>query len=221
MPNAMDIMMLAQRKKGLKKFKELLDNHKTLEKDFQEFFDDNQWVFNLTLDSRCLIAVNGKFESRIVGGTFEKSGRIPDGHLKSQSNYLYNNIVLVEIKGPNAKLLEDKPYNNTTDIFAQSNISRNAVAQILRTARDYASEEKGESIDDENDLSLTVSKLILVIGNQKEFEGDKNKKISFDLYRDNHKNVTILTYDELYKRAEHIVESCEAKVENQETIYEK
>ena len=64
-------------------------------------------------------------------------------------------------------------------------------------------------------LFLYQPKSFLIIGSLSQFEGEhginEEKYSSFELFRKQINNTEIITFDELYERAKHIVESCSQK----------
>ena len=122
--------------------------------------------------------------------------------------------VLVEIKTPATPLLsytKSEPRqvkSPRNDVWLLSSDLLGAISQIQVNSRTWSIDsQKGENIRQlENDNTYTVEpKGILIIGNTKELGKNESIVSCFESYRRNTKNPEILTFDELYKRAEFIV----------------
>lgn len=122
--------------------------------------------------------------------------------------------VLVEIKTPATKLLsytktEPRQVKNPrNDVWLLSSDLLGAISQIQVNCRTWSIDsQKGENIRllEKQNIYTVEPKGILIIGNTKELKRDESIVSCFESYRRNTNNPEIVTFDELYKRAEFIV----------------
>lgn len=213
-----DIVNLGYRKKQLEKFKELLQSQ-TAESCWQQFFEQNQWIFGYGLNYVFNSALEGqKMEQVTKGNDITGSGKRPDAFLAS--NGVINSVCLVEIKTNGTLLLKklQKPYreecwqisDELAGAISQSQKTLQKTIDNLRTKfepRSTNGDPTGES------FYLYNPKAYLIIGNLTEFQTvngiNEQKFSSFQLYRRNIALPEIITFDELYERAKHIIEHSE------------
>lgn len=218
-----DIVNTGYRKQSLQRFKQLLNEENYLEiykkengipnsspeKVWQHFFKNNQWIFGYGLDYR--------FQSILQDEANLNSANLAGKNAVNADFLLGDNkfTTFVEIKRPDTKLFNQK--QNRSNCWKLSNDLYDAHSQILEhkasgqvrlneNSREYNS--KGNEIPQKS----YDSKTILIIGSWKEIESTtsaqerKIKEKTFELFRQDSKNVEIITFDELYERAKHIVE---------------
>ena len=114
--------------------------------------------------------------------------------------------VLVEIKTPNSLLVTDKLYRNKVHGPGPDLIG--GVAQLQSNCRTWVvdgsrQEDNVESLE-QQDIYTYEPKGVLVIGDTKQLIGNRGKRATFGLFRRNLRNPEVLTFDELYARAEYI-----------------
>lgn len=181
---------------------------------WQKFFEKNTWIlgygldyiFNSELDSK-------KLEQVTSGSNFFSKGKRIDGLLKSLG--AINSLCFCELKLSTDSLLKQvkDPYRGES--WQISDALSGAIAQVQRTVHKAIKEldTKTEIKDNQDNLTgenllLYEPKTFIVIGNLQEFlVNDKINEIkysSFEMFRKNLRNITILTYDELYERAFYI-----------------
>jgi len=132
-----------------------------------------------------------------VGGKsfYNKNGQYTDFLYKHK---ITNNSFIVEIKCPHTSLLNELPYRKP-GVYSPSKELSGAVSQIL--AQKYEIETNiatlAHNTDDRNIDAYNVQGFI-VVGLLDNLNGDneKMKKRSFELFRNNQKNIRIMTYDE-------------------------
>lgn len=190
--------------------KENLDSTKE-EKVWQFFFKKNPWIFGYGLDYRYLEIL--QHESVVRGS--DVSGKASENldTLAGDSNY----TVLIELKKPSTELFGND--QNRANSWRLSSNLFSAVSQILEYKASHIVEWENES-KKYNDLGSKINqkaldpKTVLVIGRDSMFSGtDKEidiKRKTFELYCRDSRNIKILTYDELYRRARFIVERAES-----------
>jgi hypothetical protein len=110
---------------------------------------------------------------------------------------------LVEIKCPNTKLIQVEDRNG---VYPISRELAAAVSQIQIYCNSWGQNRTQDAIyrEIEGDYLTVSPKGILVIGDTSELD-NKDKRISFELFRRSLHNIDIITYDELLERAKFIV----------------
>lgn len=122
-------------------------------------------------------------------------GKFPDYIYK---NSITNNISIIEIKTPSTKLVGATKYRD--GVYYPHNELSGAVSQVL-IQRDtlykeyiqnyYRSEEKYEALNFSS---------VLLVGNYKDISSNKDMACSFEVYRNELKNIQVITFDELLSK---------------------
>jgi hypothetical protein len=176
------------------------------EKVWQYFFEQNEWIFGYGLDY--------KFQA-ILQREFAASTSEADGSSTVFSDYLIGDkrfTSFIEIKKPTTKLFGNEI--NRSNSWRLSNDLIDSVSQILeQKASGQIKLENVQHDSEGNEIKQKShdSKVILIIGSWKEVEDctDKEKNIkekTFELFRRDSRNIEMITYDELYERAQFIIE---------------
>lgn len=179
-----------EREKDLMKFKDLLMENCTDETGkWQPFFETCKWIFGLFLELRFLSKI--KRELKIgLGNENDEDQSYSDFGLGQLNEY----SILVELKTPNAKIfMATEGDSNTWKI---SEKLANSLIQILSQKTAWLSNTTNKFPVD--------PKCILVYGNRNQIDDDI-KKLTFELFRRDSRNIEIITYDELFERAYYIV----------------
>lgn len=110
-------------------------------------------------------------------------------------------VILIEIKTPQTKLLGAE-YRN--DVFPLSRELSGAVAQVLRQRQSLM--RTFDTIVAEHPMRLTLGepRCVVIAGNTAEL-CELSMRENFDLQRERVHGVTIITYDELFRRLERLV----------------
>ncbi|MCW0367914.1 hypothetical protein NB699_002897 [Xanthomonas sacchari] len=223
-----DLIAIGYRKRQLEVFANLLENDEYFEdlkrrkkcKDealWQQFFEANSWIFGYGLSYIYSSELNErKLEQVVHGYRIGQPGKRVDALLRSRA--IASTLCFVEIKTHKTQLLETQYRNGC---WSPSQHLSGAVAQIQGTVS-YASETifgKLPLPDKEGFLTAEEAfnfspKSFVVVGSLGEFVGDHGvneaKLRSFELYRRNLHQPEIVTFDELYERARHIVTAGES-----------
>ncbi len=195
----------------IEEFKKGEDNLSQKSKDeiaWQHFFDKNQWIFGYGLDYR--------FQG-ILQKEFSASDTDAAGKEQVNADFLIgdnNFTTFVELKKPNTPLFGTS--KNRSNSWCLSHDLIDGVSQILEQKASGQIKLDGFPEDDDGEpikQRSYDSKTILIIGNlqqQVDDSGDSSKlmrikKKTLELFRRDSRNIEILTYDELYERAKHIV----------------
>lgn len=204
----------------LKTFKNELDEGNADEGFWQNFFENNDWIFGYGLNYQFLHLLKGQpdYGGRNYTGKGSQKG---DFLMASKADAKFT--VLVEIKTPATHLLSyvgkepKKIENPRNDVWLLSGQLISAVSQIQVNTRTWAIEsQKAENVREleRKDIFTVEPKGILIVGHTKELRGNEGIISCFESFRRNITNPEIITFDELYERAKFIVNN---KVQTQTT----
>lgn len=201
------------RSRALETFKENLESNNAEESFWQEFFTNNAWIFGYGLNYQFLHLLEDQpdYGGRTFAGTGSQKG---DYLMQTDADTHFT--VLVEIKTPATKLLsytrtEPRQVKNPrNDVWLLSSELLGAISQIQVNCRTWSIDsqrsENMRILEKENTFTVEP-KGILIIGNTKELFKNESIVSCFESYRRNTKNPEIITFDELFKRAEFIVKN--------------
>ncbi|MBL8005281.1 MAG: DUF4263 domain-containing protein [Candidatus Kapabacteria bacterium] len=220
-----DVVNIGFRKNSLDTFKKLLDEpnywkeyaqdisvsgaHE--EKVWQHFFNLNQWIFGYGLDYRFNEVLQK--EASISHTHIDGSNTVITDFLLGDNNF----VTFVELKKPSTNLFAKN--QNRANSWKLSTEFFESVSQILEQKSSGIIKFETEQFTDRDEKihqKAFDSKVILIIGSWKQIDDktDREKSImkkTFELFRRDSRNVEIITYDELYQRAEFIVKGSEPK----------
>lgn len=215
------------RAKTLETFKTNLDLNNADEGFWQNFFTENDWIFGYGLNYQFLHLLN---EQPDYGGSnyTGKGSQKGDYLMRSVADSQFT--VLVEIKTPETKLLsytKSEPRqvkNPRNDVWLLSSDLLGAISQIQVNCRTWSIDsQRSENVRplEKQNIYTVEPKGILIIGNTKEIVSNESIISCFESFRRNTHNPAIVTFDELYKRAEFIVNNkLESKEEEEKAIDE-
>lgn len=224
-----DLVALGYRKRQLEVFGKLLESESYFNdlkkrkkcKDealWQQFFEANQWIFGYGLSYIYSSGLDDKNLEQVVRGyQIDQPGKRVDALLKTRA--LASTLCFVEIKTHRTPLLASSDYRR--GCWAPSEHLSGAVAQVQGTVS-YAGEtifgrlcladKKGFPTAEE---AFNFSpRSFVVVGTLGQFSGEhgvnEGQLRSFELYRRNLHQPEVITFDELYERARHIVGTSES-----------
>ena len=188
-------------------FEEVIENYeklmqqkgetKNLENKWQKFFEKHSWVFSNILSFPVILHQSQPY----VGGKkmSNRGGKVSDFLVK---NELTNNVALVEIKTHASQLIKKGKAYRGQDVYAVSDDLTGAINQVLNQ-RDALQKEfyilKGK--DKENsDWEVLNSKCVVLLGCIESLKGNTGMLESFEFFRNNSKDVLVITFDELLSR---------------------
>jgi len=175
------------------------DDHK--EDIYHKFFKDNPFLLTMFAGSPYII-----FQSQAyVGGksVANSGGNVADFLLKHK---VTNNTFIVEIKTSKSHLLEKEAYRD--NVFSPSKELSGAISQVL--SQKYNWEKESNTLGKNNEKSYNVQGLI-IIGKINSLTEESQKR-SFELFRNNQKNIRIITYDECLELLKSMIEYLSEKV---------
>lgn len=192
--------------------RKMLDDKSLEEECWQKYFGKNFDVLSLITPLPIVLYK----EKAYVGGKdpSNKGGSEADFWSK---NSISLNSSLIEIKTPYTNLVNiGKTYRNR--VYSPGEDVVGGIVQLLHY-KDmitknyynlYASKEENE------DFRVSNPMCILIIGNYEKLkkEGNRDMIESFELYRSNQKDVSIITFDELIEKIDTIIRMIESKKDN-------
>lgn len=220
-----EVKALGYRKAQLAEFRKMLDRAEHFERRkeewgangdeaaWQNFFERNSWIFGYGLNYIFTSPLDEeRLEQVVAGSSFYQSGKRVDALLKTRG--LISSLCIVEIKTHRTNLLKSNPYR--PESWAISSEMAGGISQSQRAVQKAVSAipakislttARGDPKGD--DVYSYSPKAYLVIGSLAEFiteNGVNEQKFSsFEMFRKNINNPEIITFDELYERAQFIV----------------
>ena len=175
---------------------------------WEQFFDENQWIFGYGLQYQFLSMIQRQAN---YGGVGLEGKGAQRGEFLMRTEAEHRFTVLVEIKKPDSRIISSstsKPYRSGVPGFHTDFV--NAVSQTQVNARTWTIEGSRRPQDyaalSKQSTHTTLPKTLLIYGHTREFTSVQGAAEGFDLFRSNLDNPKILTYDELFARAKFIVE---------------
>jgi hypothetical protein len=203
-----DIYAVATKRAALAEFEKMLGQN-LKEKEWQNFFERNPWIFGHGLNYVFLDKVGPNLETRTTGSAFDTPGKTADGLMRTRAEI--SQYVLIEIKRDATQLLKSDSYR--AGCWAVSDELSSAVTQTQKTSHEFAKNRFRDDLKDDGgnetgEVAYSVEpRSFLIVGNMAELVGNGDKVASFELYRRNIRSPEILTFDELFYRARFIVEN--------------
>ena len=221
-----ELVLKQNRKKSLANFERLLSDptsHKVYHDQFNikgsgeeviwhHFLSQNHWLLGLNADIRFI----RDFIAEADLGFRSTAGR---GSPVVDFLGLNDFTILIELKTPRTKIFtQSKSETARTNTWSFSSAFIDGVSQCLAQRSDWEKKSSGKMlVKDKEALDKTRyrtldPKVIFLIGSKKEeFSETSNniddivKRDTFENFRRNNRNLDILTFDELYERANYLV----------------
>lgn len=200
-----DINQILKRKERLVEFDTSLKTQATDERWWQDFFERNKWIFGYGLNYQILRQEQSQPN---YGGTRVdgKGGQKGDFLTSTEGDLSFT--VLVEIKTPNTLLLQGRE-EIRSGAWSLSKELTDALSQIQANI-DMWDKQGSKQIDNIDSLEkeniFTVQpKGIIVIGTLDQLN-TRSQRETFQRFRKSLHGIDILTFDELLKRAQFIVD---------------
>lgn len=166
---------------------------------WQKFLAENSWVIS-QLVSYPVFVMN---EKAYVGGKGmdNKGGKVVDFLIQ---NDLTKNAALLEIKTPQTPLLSKTEYRE--GVYPLSSELSGAIAQALSYRHRYLVEFQSLAASDGRPVYAFNPKALVVAGNLGDQILSPEQIESFELHRQQLKDVEVVTFDELFHRAKRLVD---------------
>lgn len=184
---------------GLKRFNDFLsvwNANKTSndEKNWQRIIKNHSWIISQLFSSPLIMLEDEAF----LGG---KSLNNKHSNLIDfvYQNKLNSNILLIEIKTPATKLI-GKKYRNTHQLSSELSGSIN---QVLNYRQSVLNEFYSLYYNTDNKFEVSNPKSLLLIGCLSALTSSEKK--TFEIFRNELKNIDILTFDELFEKTNNLL----------------
>lgn len=194
----------AVRTTALDHFRTHLDALDWSEAEWQAFFEANDWIFGHGLAYQFLVTEETQpaYGGQDITG---QGGQRGDFLMATQAEEARFSV-LVEIKKPNTPLIGGERYRNGA--WRVSDELAGGVAQLQTNCRQWETQARqlpNVEVMAERGITTADPKGILLIGRTRALT-DREKKESFERFRQHLWNPEVLTYDELFERARFIVQ---------------
>jgi hypothetical protein len=133
-------------------------------------------------------------------------------------DYLYandssNDALLVELKTPVTKLLGSRYRRG---VYKPSAELSGSIVQVLDYRRELSTHIHSLLKTSDKSIEIFSPRCVVIAGNASEELDDDRKRKSFELFRTSLKDIEIVTYDELFKKAENLATLFNLVVNNTE-----
>jgi len=215
--NALETKLLqrrqARRTEALHEFEEHMNSDDWSERQWEEFFKSNEWIFGLGLSYQYVEVLENQ---GYLGGTnLQGQGAdFTDFLMRTSGDTRFT--VLVDIKKPDTRLLHSRAYRS--HIYRIDSELSGGVAQLQSYCHIWQTEGAQGIRNAPGKLGAYTyaPRGMLIAGNLAEFGDNDEMRQSFELFRRHIHNPQILTFDELYARAMHMVVHYEEDLDMEE-----
>ena len=161
---------------------------------WQKLFTDNQWIISELIS----VPITIFSKKAYYGGKniHNRDGNLGDFLYKNQ---LTGNVVIVEIKTPNTKIMGSKYRNN---IYSVTEELTGSINQLLKSKDQLLKEYFVLNGSSDEKFNIFEPKCVLIVGRFDKINADQIT--SFELFRNTIKNVQIITYDELLQKIKNL-----------------
>jgi Shedu protein SduA, C-terminal/Shedu protein SduA, N-terminal len=171
------------------------------ESKWQSLLKQESWVIS-QLYAQPVVLI--KDQAYVGGKSIENTGGSVIDYLFA--NNLTGNVLLVEIKTPTAPLLRDYRGN----VMAPAADLSGGVQQLLQARHSF--EEEYRQLIERSSVGLQVvsPRCLLIVGTLSSLS-DQVARRSFEIFRNNNRQVEVVTFDELIAKAEQLVSLLEGQ----------
>ncbi|MGW5385794.1 Shedu immune nuclease family protein [Nocardia sp. NPDC003963] len=224
---ARDLVAMAHRRRQVERFRRMLEDDEFFDKEvtesrgrgpeqvWQHFFEDNPWIFGVSLAGQLLTSWDReKLEQVVAGASITGAGKRTDALLRTTGRV--KSLVFAEIKTHKTPLLTREHRSGCWALSAELSGGIAQVHGTVHLAVHAIGERLHSTATDGTEIAGDYTYLLnprsfLIIGQLDEFlskdGGHHRDKIrSFQLLRNNLKDPELVTFDELLARAEWSVE---------------
>ena len=228
---AQDVLALASRRRVRDHFKRMLEDEEYFdelvtrtggspERVWQEFFEENPWILGVSVASQLLTSWSDERLEQIVAG-YDVSGPGKRADALMRTVGRIRSMVLIEFKTHRTKLLASEYrsgcYPFSSEIAGGIAQVQGTVHEAVRSIGDRLQDRASDGVDVPEGLTYLIRpRSLLIVGELSELQGasgghHQEKIRSFELARRSLVEPEILTFDELYARAEFFVEAAIAE----------
>ncbi len=195
--------LLQKKHEGIARFKVML-NEQCKEQEWQSFFEEHDWILGGVYEIQFLGKLTG--QPTIAGANvFGLSEKKSDFLLCSQGHVRFTAIA--EIKKPQTDLLKPTPYRQ--GVYHPSEELNGGLAQLRTYMRKWQVEgsrtEANKDLLEGQGIYTIQPRGVLIVGRLDQIKESREKRDAFELFRQNQKDVHIVTFDEVYYRAQHLL----------------
>ena len=200
-----DINLLLRRREKLAEFEEALEEHASNEKWWQDFFENNKWIFGYGLN---YVILREEQAQPSYGGACVDGKGGQRGDLLMSTMGDMNFTVLVEIKTPDTPLLRGKE-EIRSGAWSLSHQLTDAFVQIqanVQTWEETSSDKNNIDKLEKKGVYTVEPKGIIVIGrlNELKIKDVRPRWETFQRFRRSIHGIDVITFDELLDRARFI-----------------
>lgn len=169
---------------------------------WQDLFEKNSWIFSQLF---YFSAVLFNEKTYLGGKGFEnKGGKLPDLVYK---NNLTKNMCIIEIKTPISNLTGKSYRGKDThnEIYSSSDELSGAINQLSEYKQQaYLNFISNKHYSENKDIELYNPKCLLIIGKISSLNNESQIR-SFELFRNNLRDIEVITYDELFDKLKNLI----------------
>ena len=187
------------------------------EQNWQEFFQENTWIFGFGLAYQFMTIIDGQphYGGTRLDGTGSQRG---DYLARTEADARFT--VLVEIKKPSSELMHSAQYRPGGGVFRPASELIGGVAQLQANCETWivdGAQARENVIELDSARTYTHEpRGILIIGHTEQLSAHRGKAASFERFRRLMHNPEVITFDELYNRAAYLVEVDHERLEDTE-----
>ncbi|MBF0274697.1 MAG: DUF4263 domain-containing protein [Nitrospinae bacterium] len=169
----------------------------TLEKKWHTFLGKHNWVFSYVFSFPIMFLQDEAY----VGGKnlSNRNGKVTDFLVK---NALTHNVAFIEIKTHRTALVGSKIAYRGDDVYPMSKDITGGITQVLDQRDNFQKEFYAHKAKSDEEFETANSKCVVLMGMISTLKPKELK--SFELFRNNSKDVELVTFDELLARFEKI-----------------
>lgn len=188
---------------GYRKLMSQQSETSVLEKKWQKFLRKHNWVFSYLFAYPIMLVQDEAY----VGGKAlsNKNGKVTDFLLK---NSLTHNVAFLEIKTHKTELIGTKKPYRGDDVFPVSKDVTGGITQVLNQRDNFQKEYFAHRAKASEHIESLNSRCVVLMGSLSDL--DPKQLGGFELFRNNSRDVEIVTFDELLARLETITKLLSA-----------
>ena len=195
-----EVLSMAMRLQELQEIKTLIEDNLENEEEafWQNLFQEHSWVLSQLFALPYMLFMDQPYVGgKGIGG---KSGKFPDYLFQ---NGITENVAIIELKTPKTELVYDAAYRE--GVFALHKNLSGAIAQALVQRDTLYKEYAVTQMNSDVHFEANNVECIVIAGNVGKITNLKQRR-SFELYRNELRNIRIVGFDELLKKVEIMIQ---------------